>query len=521
MRYQYKYLFIVLYAWYGIARELTSHAQVPDNNNSLKMSLSDAVKIINETTPFRINLYLGLNAWSDKITLPGNFDSLGNGVLTNATREFVFGLLREAEHYAVSEQDGIFTIIPRDLGPTDPLLHIIGHYEVAGTNMFMAIHQLCTVLPFNLEMGVPMIIDKKRPPDLSTGYPYWELDEMPKVTLSVTNESVQRILTQLLPSKPKTYWIASIVPDSALRKGYTGLRPVIALEIHHSGESRRGPILYRLRNAGMPSPPKPLDPIRISGPTILVPSKEEPSLSVAYYAEGFPSGGGYAWTTKSGPGDSSNLEVVSALGNSAIVRAKPGSTSQRERDQMLRVVWTNVTAPTQRIERAYGITTLYPMAARLADGGKTTIVGTNLERTVKFYFIGSLPLQVTSIYSYTNSANEIRRERVAPPMYVSEQAYALDQDPSEVNDSNVQWNIPLDDELKFNITFRYPRGTHYHEERTVTIHSRRWTNTDMGFGSVVLRLTIDAGDPHYLDRIKIANGWAGLNNSPIEIREKP
>lgn len=213
------------------------------------LHLEDAVTVVNENSPFQVNLYLRSSfpssIASDLLVLPVPVESVETW-LAGASRDTVLGLLQKAPGYVIHKTDRVFTLLPGEpeAQALRPLEHRVPYYSVHDTNLFIALHQLSQPLPFILEVIGPVGLAPNVAPDLSHGYPHWELEDMPSVSLTKTNDPVWRILNGLVNPKRKAYWIAGPAPLFSVK--HLGPKAVVVnVEVRHSGESRSGAILAR------------------------------------------------------------------------------------------------------------------------------------------------------------------------------------------------------------------------------------------------------------------------------------
>lgn len=213
-------------------------AQNPKAVNRIYLTLEQTVILVNERSPFRVNLESGQFRSNERICVPGSIERFSNQ-LSNVNSSFLAELFGQVNDYTAQCKDNIWNLAPKPLeeGRSSPLNYTIPHYSVKDTNLFLALFKLSESVPFTLEFVSPIPIMKGKPPDLRFNYPHWLIEEMPNVTLDVTNAPVRDILTSLLRQCKGSYWTASPPYKEAVKDIKTGL-PIITVEIHHAGESR-------------------------------------------------------------------------------------------------------------------------------------------------------------------------------------------------------------------------------------------------------------------------------------------
>ena len=167
----------------------------------------------------------------------------------------------------------------------------------------------------------------------------------------------------------------------------------------------------------------------IVGPQTLVSTVDSPGLNVTYTAEGFPEGGSYSWSIEEKNQRPLSIELVSASGASATVRAIANAPySIEERDQLLKVRWTKAGDPPQVIERQLGITVVKPVYAAVVNGGKTAVFPDYLSRTLRYQLIDHLERYLREVYTYTNALGQLQSRRVVN-LLVSEQLNVTEKSP--------------------------------------------------------------------------------------------
>lgn len=212
-------------------------AREPAKDSSL-LSLEQAVIVINELSPFQVNLECANAQPPERVSVPVTSAHLDG--LTNASGRLLRTLLAQASNYELVRSKDAYTLVPRPVLGSQPRLldFVVPEFRTPPTNLFFALFSLCKAVPFTIEVVHPVVVTSKIEPKLTLDYPHWPLSEMPSVRLAVTNAAVRDILSALINPEKKAYWVARPVHEPAARLLGTNASSVVVVEVHHAHESR-------------------------------------------------------------------------------------------------------------------------------------------------------------------------------------------------------------------------------------------------------------------------------------------
>jgi hypothetical protein len=211
-------------------------------------TLPEAVILLNELSSLRVNLECLENHPRDKVRLPVTITNLTS--LSNASPQLLSSVVEQMSAYKLSESGKGFTISPRHLDdPNRTLDYVVDEFRVHDENLFVALEMLCKKVPFTLAIVDPVLISRHGSSvDLTEDYPHWPVEEVPIVSLVVTNATVRQILTALVDQNlmQKTYWVAEPALAISVRDLPPEAHPVWWVSVFHSKESQQNWVFRRL-----------------------------------------------------------------------------------------------------------------------------------------------------------------------------------------------------------------------------------------------------------------------------------
>lgn len=241
---QFHFVVLGLLCTYAAAFKLEA-AEVFASSEKWTLPLDKAVIILNENSPFQINLEC--DSIIPTVSLAKNL-----GIYRASNAVDIMKILSSSTNYSVVRINSIFTVLPEFQRQTksDPLNLTVPHFDVRETNLFLALHQLCMAMPppFEVEFTHPMLITRSLPPRLDLDYSYWPSEEFPRVTFTAVNQRTWQILNMAINQHLKAYWIARPLHRTA-RKSSKYPDQIRAIEVHHPRESRTEVILFHAKKS--------------------------------------------------------------------------------------------------------------------------------------------------------------------------------------------------------------------------------------------------------------------------------
>ena len=240
-------------------------AQQPTKTNELQFTLEYVVALLNEGTPYRVNIEKTDERQGERIDVAKNFHDAvqiareiasdewngskdaPQGTLeryfkqsTNISHEVVLSLLKQATNYSLTYTGSVYYLISKVSklrNNPDPLDYIIPLFEVKNTDLFEALYILCKTVPFTIVVLPPDgVITRDFPPNPNFANRYWPMNERKKFSLCLTNASVRSIINNLVNGEKRAYWIIEPHLEASVKNIKTNLSSIDII-IHNTLES--------------------------------------------------------------------------------------------------------------------------------------------------------------------------------------------------------------------------------------------------------------------------------------------